>query len=219
MARLTRLLPLLFLMSACAFVVTPPQDFSSLISRTERSLLRLELAPVDVVNPLTGEETARRPVCTGFVIDSARHYALTATHCVATPYLDANGKQAHTIWFNAELDLAVIEIQQTLPALSAHFGTVSRGQQTWVLGFGYGQSRPIFRQAYVSEYEIRYGLEPDVWITLDRSFVGGLSGSPILDTSGAVVGIALQSDGLSGWGRPISAILRETQQFWERQLF
>lgn len=205
---------ILFTSSACAVNLSPTfavPDYSEIVKYTGRSIVRLVLPLRPVLTP--NGIVMSRPVCSAFMIDQLRHFALTAAHC-AEDGVEADQAPTTVVYLNGNLDLAVLQVAGSKPALRYRLTAPKQGQPVFSLGFGYGQAAPIFRQGYVSEVEVSYRDEPGVWLTLDNAFVGGQSGAPVLDINGLVVGVVNSSDERSGWGRPISTILQETQQYW-----
>ena len=99
------------------------------------------------------------------------------------------------------------------PTLKFMKGETVRGEQVMALGYGYGQVEPILRLAHVSNPAMAYESEPVESIIFDNGFVGGQSGSPVINSQGDVVTIATQSDEHSGWGRPTPELRKALKKF------
>lgn len=162
--------------------------------------------------------------CSGIVIDDKRDFVLTADHCtnVVLPdgttvgmYID--GKQAWEIWHNEEWDLSILKVEGLdRPAVTPGM-TPEMGQEAAALGFGYGlPGTGMFRTGEVSGYAM-FEDSPGRYLILNFGIIPGMSGGPMIDADGKLIGINQMVDpnGTIGIGREIADIYRMTKDFWE----
>lgn len=157
--------------------------------------------------------------CTAFSINETKRYYLTAHHCVV-PFLSDEGEpevpvldgQPLTIVFtNLALDLAIVVGPVARPALVLRTQPVLAGTEVGGYGYGYGMPTPIFRLATISAiFRDPEGLE---WLMVDNALIGGMSGGPLFDRSGRVVGVNDKSDNWSGYSVS-GAQIRAATEFW-----
>lgn len=130
--------------------------------------------------------------CTGFVVDAAKGYVLTAEHCVPkddkTPLLVAD-VVSEVIKKNA--DLAIVKIEpMSAPPLEIG-GEVEILDPVIVIGYGYKDLHRFRRNVStkdISDRKKKVDLECEL-IGLDGPLAPGMSGGPILK-DGKVVGIS-----------------------------
>lgn len=159
--------------------------------------------------------------CTAFSINRDQGLYMTAAHCVPASYsadeVDEpriDGQPFTIVFLSTELDLAIVQAAVKRPALEPRATPLLVGSEVVSYGYGYGSPAPILRTGVISGFmaDASTGAE---WQMLDNALVGGMSGGPIVDREGKVVGVNSKSDGLSGLSLSIGQILRATQ-FWGR---
>ena len=148
---------------------------------------------------------------------------MTALHCldpysgegtgdkseIDVPTLD--GKPLKVIYENKTLDLAIIQSDVRRLALQYRTETLEVGNEVAALGFGAGMTTPMLRTAVVSLFLT--DSEGTEWILLDNALIPGMSGGPIVDFRGRVVGVNDKSNQYSGMSLSIAQILAATR-FW-----
>ena len=180
-----------------------------------RVVKRLQASTVAVSCSLHAQNT-----CTAFSINSDQGLYMTAAHCVPGSYASEgepadepriDGQPLTVLYLSQELDLAIVQAKTKRPALAPRLTPLLVGNELGAYGYGYGGKAPLFRTATVSVFlPDELGNE---WMMFDSALIGGMSGGPIVDRDGRVVGINVKSDGLSGISLSIGQILRATQ-FW-----
>lgn len=173
--------PLLVSILAFLLICLPdsPSASQSVIDKTIRSIVEIEFA-------VDGEQTH---VCTGFVVDAARGQALTARHCVGNE-LTVDGQVSEVI--KADETLALVKVPaMRKPPLEIRKKSISLGERVWSLGFGYGKMK-VFSRA-ISGWVIKD-------VILDGPLAPGMSGGPIVDKDGKVVGVNQASNQVLGIG-------------------
>lgn len=126
-------------------------------------------------------------VCTAFIVDTARGWALTANHCIEP------GKQlfvnetipVEPIKQNEKDDLALLKIPAMMGPPLRFAENVEVLDEVLAIGYGYG----------IMQVEVRHVAsfyEGD--IHFDNALVKGMSGGPIVDLNGDVVGLAQWAD-------------------------
>ena len=151
--------------------------------------------------------------CTAFSIDSANGFYATAAHCLTIESGEAmwlDGAPLRVVFKDERLDYAVLRSDVRRPALKR--ASVQPGQE--VAAFGFGQGYPMFRVFTVSTPELAD--KDGRWFGMDKAVVGGMSGGPIIDRSGRVVGVVQLSDVFTGWSRTIQSLYATAPIYWER---
>jgi S1-C subfamily serine protease len=166
-------------------------DWSAIVTQVEKSIVFIEV----------GNEGS----CTGFVIDQAKHYVMTAQHCQPSEsgVIWADRVPARVVSRDVQKDLLVIEAKDLDPARPALVLAPSNpaiGSEVMSAGFGMGLERPIYRQAHVSDDNTMIPEIGGPFISLDSAFVGGQSGGPVVNLSGEVVMIVQRASGTVGIG-------------------
>lgn len=156
--------------------------------------------------------------CTAFSINRDQGLYLTAKHCT-DPYDEAgedvpqlDGKPLQVVYSNDALDLAIVRSTVKRPALRYRTQPLEIGNEVASLGYGAGFKVPMLRTAVVSLF-VADDAKAE-WILLDNALIGGMSGGPIVDRAGRVVGVNDKSNQYSGMSLSIAEILRATQ-FWQ----
>lgn len=165
--------------------------------------------------------------CTGFIIDDRNDYAMTASHCVNAGgwveggiYVDK--KLVEVTYDNPALDAAVLKLtDDTRPRLKVNKDLLRVGTPVASAGYAYGMPQAFFRTGIIAVVERYYPDEfemPDgPWIERDYSDIPGMSGGPVVDDSGKVIGV-VQMGTRDGFGvsmsRWIGYIYQHTKQYW-----
>lgn len=209
-------------LAICLFLApVSAHDWSAVVRKVNASTVRLSF-PVTVFNPFTGNAQEMQAACSGFVVNRAKGYVMTASHCLnegTTDGMTVTGATPGTpMWvvFNDEkLDVAVISAAIKKPALKPSRVGLQQGQMIGALGYGYGFKLPLFRGGYVSNVAVDVDPEiPGPWALFDTPFIGGMSGGPIFNHDGQVVGVVQMSNEVMGLWRPFSMIYAATRAYW-----
>ena len=166
-------------------------------------------------------------ICTAFSINYDQGLYMTARHCtqpfegndsekgapsVIEEFPTFNGKPLFLVFESDALDLAILKSYVKTPALRYRTKPTDVGQAVGAYGYGYGGATPIFRVGVVSVFQRdERGSE---WMLLDTPLVRGMSGGPIVDEDGRVVGVNKATDQTSGTSLSVTQIKTATQ-FWE----
>lgn len=160
-------------------------DWADVVKKVEASVVFVE----------SGEGS-----CTGFVIDQARKYVMTAAHCEAgagqTLWVDR--VQARVVSKDSKKDLLVVaapDLDPARPALRLASANPARGSEVMSVGYGYALERPFFRQAHVQDDQMMIPEVGGPFISTDQSFVPGQSGGPVVNGAGEIVLIVQRGDG------------------------
>ena len=171
---------------------SPPIVYTSsnhvkLLQETVRPLQRLVTSPHDPASPMF--ET----FCTAFSISKQHRGWMTVAHCIPPPeagialYID--GHAAHVVRVDTNIDLAILQTPSWQPVNELKFAkNAPRIADTLeVLGYGWGKTVPFYFVASVTMVEVDFFRSHTVITTVA---MGGISGSPAVDRSGRVVGVA-----------------------------
>lgn len=147
--------------------------------------------------------------CTGFVVRP--HVVLTAKHCLGTAMaLDGNTKVGVLRMSDDSVDLALLSTESTKPALEFDPLPLHRGQEITGFGYGFGFTRILWTTGKVmlvdyappaepgTDGEPVEQMTPGIWI--DHGYHGGMSGGPVVNADGEVVGIVQRSGDGVGYG-------------------
>ena len=157
--------------------------------------------------------------CTGFVINSEKHYILTANHCGNDDINKAvlvDGRPSKIIHIDVHKDFLVLEVPDLdRPALPRADKDPQIGDEVASYGYGGGYERPMLRIARVSQNRaIVPDAGPGEWIMLDAAFVGGQSGGSVVNLKGEVVMIVQMASDRIGLGRGIEEISDRLGKYW-----
>ncbi len=164
----------LSLMFAGISAARVPLTRQQVVSRTLISLVRI------------GDENGHTR-CSGVVVDGLRGWVLTAEHCVRGTFT-VNGRESSLIGSNEMLTMVQIE-PRSLPGISLDNDKLIVGvSEVYAFGYGYGQLMVYAR--------IVAGL--DSMIVINGGLTPGMSGGPMVDVEGELVGINQDTDALTG---------------------
>jgi len=192
-----------------------PVTWEQTTARVMRSLVHLDQP----------DDKGMSSTCTGFVINSGRALALTAYHCVAgeMPFT-VDGQPSYIVDAKPELDLAVVvDEAERKPDLPRRRSDVRYGTAVGAVGYGYSLLSPIFKAGTVANPWVNFvaageddkaDAQKGPWVMTDFPFVAGMSGGPIYDIDGRVVGVVLRTDNLTGVTRPMDNIQSLTKKYW-----
>lgn len=215
---------LIVLMLGVSQVSDAASDWYDVARKIQPSLARVTF-PV-VLGTMTNVETGEtRPwlgtgICTAFSINEKRGYYQTDFHCLPEfDYLAGlalDGTFAAVVYANEATDVAVIQSTIHKPALKAAKKIPGPGVGIATFGFAYGAEQPQFRAGYVAHNDFNLGSYGEHWLVFDQPFTGGMSGGPVFDHDGKVVGLVQLGDEYQGYAYPINLLLQEVGAFWAR---
>jgi S1-C subfamily serine protease len=154
--------------------------------------------------------------CTGFMVDAARGLILTAEHCVSKDNqgVFVDGLEAEVIKKNH--DLAVIKVEPfSRPALDIETSS-EIGDPVTAIGYGYGDLFRLKRSiagTEIADGKRKSDLECDLF-ALDGPVAPGMSGGPIINAKGKVIGITQATAPAIGLGckaKEINKFLKEVK--------
>lgn len=164
-------------------------DWSEVVKKVEKSIVYLE-----------GTEGS----CTAFVINTDKHYLMTAAHCYDKDTIWVDRVRATVVSLDTKKDLMVLEakdLDPSKPALKLAAKNPERGEEVMSAGYGYALERPFYRQAHVQDDQMMLPEIGGPFISTDASFVPGQSGGPVVNIDSEVVLIVQRGDnGTTGLG-------------------
>ena len=178
------LLALLLIVPACGFAPTP-----SVISKTSESLVRISFDFTDA----DGEEVSQR--CTGFKVGLT--WVVTADHCIPPEDVKADtlvdGRPSRIVRHKGDLVLLEVPLDSK-PILQVVKTDPPLGTPVTAIGYAWATSLHVFHRV-VAGYQ-------QGWIIVDGAVAPGMSGGPVIDESGKVVGLIQAASPLIGLNCP-----------------
>ena len=158
-------------------------------------------AIVSVVR-ITGEQVVegwgpRQYVCSGMVIAANR--VLTAAHCAGKPMF-VDGRPAFIIRSDDHYDLLLLTTSTTKPSLTIRARPPTPREHLTALGFLFGWSTPAALPVSVLLVDMPGWSVTTPGLIVLPGYVRGMSGGPVVDRRGQVVGIIQQSQEGLGYG-------------------
>ena len=209
---------LLTALTAVFILATPLQAFnwSGVFSQVQQSVVQL---------------ISERGSCTAFSIDQERKYYLTAAHCLSGDLTfwkeasTATGPQhaftlVRVLVASKELDLAVLEGSEGFVAVSR--GRMPRkGEEVASIGYAFGEPDPFIIGSIVAQIkEARSYARTRVILFKDNQDIGGMSGGPVVDTRGRLVGMVQSGITIGSqmtniaYGTAITDLYAFTKAYW-----
>jgi S1-C subfamily serine protease len=159
--------------------------------------------------------------CSGFVVNEAEDFVLTAKHCgeddPSKPVVvdKIPGKVVAT---DVQKDLLIVHVPGIdKPALKFATTATVYGQAVASFGYGGGYERPMLRITTVSQPD---ALVPDAgpgeWVQFGAGFIGGQSGGPIVNEAGEVIAIVQMSTPTMGIGRSAEEIRKQVGKYLQK---
>lgn len=134
--------------------------------------------------------------CTGFQI--APDKIMTAAHCLGDD-MKADGQPVKILAGDKYFDLALLEGGSNRPILQFRDKEVERWEALKSLGYGYGWNRLTVLDNKVILTRYKVVEDGPVGIVVQGGYIGGMSGGPLVDLSGKVVGVVQRSNNQIGY--------------------
>jgi S1-C subfamily serine protease len=146
---------------------------------------------------ITGEMGEEQYACTGFVVNV--HQVLTAAHCIGER-MTADGTPAKVLKADANVDLALLDVNTNKPGLDFRGEPIQRFET--ITGIGYAWGWRYLTVLDVRAYLVDVKPEQDIAVGtfVQGQYIGGMSGGPVVDRHGLVVGIVQRSNSGVGYG-------------------
>lgn len=166
---------------------------SPAINTVRASILRIEtIFPFD-----------EKGVCTGFVVNPNR--VLTAAHCLG-PIMTADGQEAILLHADDYYDLALLATKSSKAPLHLRDYPVIMGESLQGTGYAWGWSIAITIDQAVLVPNVSPARSIASGIITHGGYEGGMSGGPITDVYGDVVGVIQRKLSQEGYGVGVAAI-------------
>lgn len=193
-------LALLLLVLTALASATPrtPKSPAELLKQIQPSL-------VTIAYPIAGN-AGEHSNCTGFVIDAARGWVLTAKHCInpdPSGLLYVNDEERKTV--RSDELFALIEVpRMTQPPLTIRAKRPAIGDPAVAIGYGFGFLTLL--NGVVAAFK-------DDDIALDVGLIPGMSGGPMVDSYGEVIGLNQRNVTLNGGSLGVGCGVEELWKF------
>lgn len=171
-----------------SFLLAVPPSHPDLVQRTLLSVVK-------ILHTISSD-TDSVYLCTGVIVDAAKGYILTAEHCV-----DKNEET----YVNASIPATIVKVSEDLAIIKAEpmmgppiqtAKEVKVGEEVVSIGYGDGHLMALWR--HIASF---YNDSSD--IQLDGDIIQGMSGGPIVNENGELVGInQISFDRMGGGSGP-----------------
>ncbi len=155
-------------------------------------------------------ETEGKSYCAGFVVDAAKGWVLTAKHCV-NPAPEGQtyiGADVRPVLRSDEL-FALLSIPvMKQPPLAIRAKRPAIGEAAVAVGYGFGL--PTMISGIVAAFN-------DDDLALDVGLIPGMSGGPMVDAYGEVIGVNQRNVVLSGGVLGVGCGVEEIRAFLEKK--
>lgn len=138
-------------------------------------------------------------VCSGFVV--GKNLVLTAKHCIGTD-MRADGTPVSKIVKQSDsaTDLALLSVPTYKKSLTFENNSPGVYDQLLAMGYGFGFDRQIVVMCRVIAVDYSPGEDMAPGIFVMGNYIGGMSGGPVVNQHGDVVGIAQRANEGVGYG-------------------
>jgi S1-C subfamily serine protease len=181
-------------------------DFSNEYNNVQNSVIRV----ISIINQ-GGINQQIVSAGSGVLIDNGKR-VLTCSHCIVANTITVgvlsgqnNGQIGIVIFNDVNLDIAIIEFQQTLGpgVVLGNSNNTQIGQEAFVVGFPSHTTNITALGAHIAGFEPNNGIE---LIKIDASVNHGNSGGPLFNSAGELIGIVNSKFG------NLSSFLNQIQQ-------
>lgn len=196
-----------FLAAAFIFILA----FTSLPSTQAQASLdplsdRVLQSVIHLTGTLTDEGMIHVFGCSAFSI--APRKLMTAAHCIPSGLMTlfANKHPAYPIKIDVDRDLAILLWDVETPNLTFRQQPLSRYEPAIAFGYGYSMDYPTITHHTVmfTHYSPMESIWAGTWYM--GGFIHGMSGGPITDLNGDVVGVVQRSSEQLGYGVSVETI-------------
>ena len=154
-------------------------------------------AMVDHVSASVTLVTNAEGSCSGFVV--APHRVMTADHCVGES-MKSDGVEATVVKEDEGHDLALLDVPTDRPILGFQDTPVVQFQQLTAIGHGFGWLQLTVLRVTVMLVAVSPTADYFDGILVQGGYIHGMSGGPVVDDSGLIVGIVQQVNEGAGFG-------------------
>ena len=177
----------LILFLASPVTAANAHQYERMVSRTESSVVKIT----------EQSHGGGQGMCTGIVI--AQNRVLTAAHCQGDA-MQADGRSAMIRKGDDFYDLLLLEVPTGRPFLPLSTHTPARGETVTAIGYAWGWDRLTVLTVHVLLTHMAPAPSIAVGLITQGGYIGGMSGGPVVDADGALVGIVQQTNDGIGYG-------------------
>lgn len=163
---------------------SPLTRYTKMVDKVSASVIRI-----------TGQVEQGQFSCTGFVV--AKNRVLTAGHCEGAE-MNADGQAATILKVDHVNDLMLLSVPTAKEPLKFALPEVHRYANLTAIGYAYGWTVLSVLQERVFLLHSKTDDDSPVTLIVQGGYIGGMSGGPLVDSKGHVVGINQRANEIIG---------------------
>lgn len=166
-------------------------DYVKMVDKVSASVVRI----TGIAEESDGE--MKPHTCSGFVI--SKNAIMTANHCLGEKLM-VDGVPARVVKADQYYDLALLVAPSDKQPLPFRFSLVERYEDVTAIGYAYGWTKlaVLKDRVFLIDWSVEDGIPPS--LVVQGALIRGMSGGPMVDKDGNVVGVSQRTNDGVGVG-------------------